>query len=120
MSRLLGAGRIAGDDFGVRGFGPAPGGAATPDTPIDNIPNNVECSKHFITIIFKFINTLLLQTRISHAHERPRVCVFLAATPPLGGESLIHRRRPGTIIPRWQRRRSRSRAFYCTTISSSH
>src|SRR5215831_844193 len=65
MSLLLGAGRIAGDGLGARDFGPAPGAAMpAPDTPIDNNPNRVGCSKHFITIVFRFIDTLLLRTRI--------------------------------------------------------
>src|SRR5215467_4855236 len=111
MSRLLGAGRIAGDGFGVRGFGPGPGAGATPDTPIDNIPNKVECSKHFITIIFKFIDTLLLQTRILTLTSALEFRYFWRLRRPQCGESLTHRRRPNTIIPRWLRRRSRSRAF---------
>src|SRR5262249_31207157 len=80
MSLRFGACRIAGDGLEARGLGPA-GGAATaaPDTPIDNIPNRVERSKPFFTIIFRFIDTLLLQTRIFRPTSASNAIGYLVA-----------------------------------------
>src|SRR5215831_4978590 len=55
--------------------------------------------------------TLLLQTRILTPTSALEFRYFWRLRRPQCGESLTHRRRPNTIIPRWLRRRSRSRAF---------